>query len=288
LNRLQNQNDLLLADARSGEVRRVFRDESKTWVDVVDGVEWIDKGGAFLWLSERDGWRHVYRVPRGGGEPLLVTRFDADVIDLVGPDEQGAWVYFTASPEKATEQSLYRSRLDGAGAPERVTPRDQPGTHGYVLAPGARLAFHTWSRFDVPPATEVVDLPGHASRRALTDITTLRQKVAPLVQPGVEFFTVSIDDGVTLDGWMLKPSQFDLGATPSSCSYSGGGQPDSGRSVGRRAHALPPRLAEAGYIVLSVDNRGTPAPKGRHAWRKARCGAVGDLSSRNRRRPSAR
>jgi dipeptidyl-peptidase-4 len=281
LNRLQNQNDLLLADARSGGVQRVFRDESKTWVDVVDGVEWIDKGGAFLWLSERDGWRHVYRVPRGGGEPLLVTRFDADVIDLVGLDEQGAWAYFTASPEKATEQSLYRSRLDGAGVPERVTPRDQPGTHGYVLAPGARLAFHTWSRFDVPPATEVVDLPGHASRRALTDITTLRQKVAPLVQPGVEFFTVTIDDGVTLDGWMLKPSQFDsarrypvvvfvYGEAASQTVVDRWG---AGRMLFHRA------LAEAGYIVLSVDNRGTPAPKGA-AWRKAEYGAVGDLSSR--------
>lgn len=280
LNRLQNRNDFLLADARSGEGRRVFRDESKTWVDVVDHVEWIDAGAAFLWLSERDGWRHLYRVPREGGVALLITRFDADVIDLAGLDEPGGWVYFTASPGDATGQYLYRARLDGAGAPERVTPRDQPGTHGYVPAPGGRLAFHTWSRFDTPPATDVVDLAAHASLRALTDIEPLRAKVAPLVQPGVEFFAVDIGEGVALDGWMLKPSHFDPGRRYPVIVFVYG-EPASqtvvdrwgaGRTLFHRA------LAEAGYVIVSVDNRGTPAPRGAR-WRKAEYGAVGDLAS---------
>ncbi|MGE0462007.1 MAG: S9 family peptidase [Vicinamibacterales bacterium] len=281
LNRLQNQNDVLLADARSGDVRRVFRDESKAWVEVVDRVEWIDKGAAFLWLSERDGWRHLYRVPREGDEPVLLTRFDADVIDLAGLDEPGGWAYFTASPDSATEQFLYRARLDGTGAPERVTPRDQPGTHGYVLAPGGRLAFHTWSRFDVPPAVDVVDLPGHASKRVLTDTDALRKKLAPLVRPGVEFFAVDIGDGVTLDGWMLRPSHFDPARRYPVIVFVYG-EPASqtvvdrwgaGRMLFHRA------LAEAGYVIVSLDNRGTPAPKG-SAWRRAEYGAVGDLSSR--------
>src|SRR5262245_6953241 len=99
LNRLQNRNDFLMADRKTGEVKRTFRDESKTWVDVVDEVQWIDEGRAFLWVSERDGWQHVYRVPRDGGEAALVTKFDADVIDVAGFDEKGGWLYFLASPE---------------------------------------------------------------------------------------------------------------------------------------------------------------------------------------------
>src|SRR5690606_19563421 len=87
LNRLQNRHDLLLADIKSGDVRRVFRDESETWVDVGDEVTWIEDERGFLWLSERDGWRHLYRVPRDGGEARLLTRFDADVIDMAGVDE---------------------------------------------------------------------------------------------------------------------------------------------------------------------------------------------------------
>ena len=91
LNRLQNRNDFLLGDARTGEVRQVFRDESTAWVDVED-VQWLDGGKAFLWVTERDGWRHIYRVPREGGTATLVTRFDADILDVSGFDEQAGWV----------------------------------------------------------------------------------------------------------------------------------------------------------------------------------------------------
>ena len=68
-------------------MKRVFRDESKEWVDIVEEVPWVDGGRTFLWLSERDGWQHVYRVPREGGTGQLITRFDADVTDIAGFDE---------------------------------------------------------------------------------------------------------------------------------------------------------------------------------------------------------
>ena len=282
LNRLQNQNDFLMGDARSGEVRRVFRDESKTWVDVVADVKWIDGGKAFLWLSERDGWQHAYRVPREGGEARLVTPFEADVIAVSGVDESAGRLYFIASPKSATQQYLYRSPLDGRSAPERVTPADQPGSHAYSVAPGGRLAFHTYSRFDRPPVQEVVSLPAHQSLRPLTDTSALTAKVAPLLAPPVEFFTVDIGSGVhiELDGWMLKPKNFDpkkrypvivhVYGEPASQTVTdrwGGG-----RMLFHRA------LAEAGYIVVSLDNHGTPAPKGA-PWRKKVYGSVGDLSS---------
>ena len=282
LNRLQNQNDFLMGDAASGEVRRVFRDESKTWVDLVDDVKWIDGGKAFLWLSERDGWRHAYRVPREGGEPRLITRFEADVISVSGVDEALGWLYFIASPKNAAQQYLYRAKLDGSGVPERVTPESQPGSHSYNVAPGGRMAFHAYSRYDQPPVQDVVALPEHRSLRALTDVSALAAKVAPLLTPAVEFFTVDIGSGIhiPLDGWMLKPKTFDpkkrypvivfVYGEPASQTVTdrwGGG-----RMLFHRA------LAEAGYIVVSFDNHGTPAPKGA-AWRKKVYGSVGDLSS---------
>ena len=281
LNRLQNKNDLLMGDVTTGEVRRVFRDESKTWVDLED-VKWIDGGKAFLWISERDGWRQVFRVPREGGEPRLVTKFEADVIAITGVDEPLGWLYFTASPGNATQGYLYRSRLDGGGPPERVTPADQPGSHSYNLAPGGKMAFHTYSRFDQPPVMTLVSLPVHTTLRPLTDVSALTAKVAPLVAPPVEFFTVDIGEGVSLDGWMLKPKAFDPSrrypvivnvygepaAQTVNDRWGGGGM------LFHRA------LAEAGYLVVSFDNRGTPAPKGA-PWRKIVYGTVGDLSSRD-------
>jgi dipeptidyl-peptidase-4 len=282
LNRLQNRNAFLLASARTGEVREVFRDESKTWVEVVDTVRWIDGGQAFLWVSERDGWRHVYRVARAGGPAALVTRFEADITEIAGVDEAGGWVYVMASPGRAAERYLYRAKLDGTGSPERVTPGEQPGTHGYDVAPGGRIAFHTWSRMDQPPATDVVDLPAHRSLRGLTDTAALVSKLKPVLQPPVEFFEVAVEKGVSLDGWMLKPSRFDPARRYPVVVFVYGepaGQTVVDRWGGARM-LFHRALAEAGYVVLSVDNRGTPAPRGA-AWRKVVYGTVGDLSSKD-------
>lgn len=281
LNRLQNRNDLLLGDARTGEVRRVFRDESDAWVDV-EPLQAIAGNREFLWLSERSGWRQLYRVPRDGGEPVLVTRWasPADVISIQGVDEAGGWVYFLASPASAIERHLFRVPLAG-GTPERVTSAEQRGTHAYDIAPGAALAFHRYSRFDVPTAVDLVALPSHRSVRALTDTSALRAALTPVVTPPVEFFSVGVGDGATLDGWMLKPSHFDpakrypvivfVYGEPASVTVTDG--------WGGNQRLFHRAMAEAGYIVMSVDNRGTPAPKGA-PWRKVVYGAVGELAAK--------
>jgi dipeptidyl-peptidase-4 len=281
LNRLQNRNDLLIADPETGTVSRLFRDESKTWVDVVDDLQWIDGSRACLWLSERDGWRHVYRVTRSGGDATLITKFDGDVVAVLGLDEKDGWLYFSASPQNATQRYLYRSRLDGREAPVRVTPADQPGTHAYTIAPGARLAFHTYSRFDRVASMDVVDLPAHKALRSLTDPSVLVKKVQPILEPATEFLTVDIGGGVTLDAWMIKPPSLDPSKKYPVVVYVYG-EP-AGQTVldrwGSAQMLFHRALAEAGYVVVSVDNRGTPAPKGA-AWRKVVYGSVGDLSSK--------
>jgi dipeptidyl-peptidase-4 len=280
LNRLQNRNDLLRADAETGAVTRLFRDESKAWVYVVDQMRWTGNGEALLWQSERDGWEHVYRVPRAGGDATLLTRFDADVPEVLGTDEAAGWLYFIASPSNATQRYLFRSKLDGSGTPERVTPPDQPGTHDYDLAPGGRFAFHTWSRFDQPPVTDVVELPAHRALRRLTDPAALASKLSDALKPPVEFLRVDVGGGVVLDGWMLKPSSFDPGRKYPVLVYVYGepaGQTVLDRWIGD-LRLFFRALAGAGYVVVSFDNRGTPAPKGA-AWRKIVYGAVGVLSS---------
>jgi dipeptidyl-peptidase-4 len=280
LNRLQNQNDLLLADAVTGAVTRRYRDQSRTWAELVDELRWIDDRRAVLWISEKDGWQHVFRVPRHDGDAQLLTPFDADAIDVAGVDETDGWLYFIASPANATERYLYRSKLDGSGAPERVTP-DQPGTHTYELAPGGRLAFHTWSRFDRPPMTEVVELPSHRPLRALTNPSALTEKLTDVLNPPVEFTTVDIGGGVTLDGYIIGPPSFDASRKYPVIVYVYG-EPASQTVLNRwggRGNLFLRSLAQAGYVVVSVDNRGTPAPKGVE-WRKVVYGSVGDLSSK--------
>jgi dipeptidyl-peptidase-4 len=271
LNRLQNQAILFEADPKTGAVHEIFRDEDKAWVNVrEEEFQWIGKDP--VWLSERDGWRQIYvgsrRIPTGPG----------DVISLVNVDS--TWAYYMASPDNATQQYLYRTRFDGSGAPERLTPKDQPGTHTYRIAPDGKYAFHTYSRFDIPPVTDLVLLPGHASQRVFQDNAKLRKAVAPLLDPPVEFFQVPVSDGVVLDGWMLKPRGFDPNQKYPLIVYVYG-EPASAnvRDAWGGNRALFHRaLANEGYLIVSFDNRGTPAPKGRE-WRKVVYGAVGVISA---------
>jgi len=282
LNRQQNRNDFLTADIKSGAVTRVFRDQSTSWVEVVEDVPWIDGGRTFLWLSERDGFQHVYRVPREGGDGQLITKFDGDVTDIAGFDEKAGYMYFRASPDNAGQRYLYRARLDGGGVPERVTPANQPGTHRYDVSPNGKLAFHTYSQFERVPITEVIELPSHTAVRALTDPSAVAAKVKALLNPAAEFFRIDIGDGVQLDGYMLKPAAFDAAKKYPFITHVYG-EP-AGQTVndawGGSQMLFHRALAEAGYIIISIDNRGTPAPRGT-AWRKIIYGTVGDLSSKD-------
>ena len=282
LNRLQNRDDLVLANARTGEARAVFRDESKTWVDFQDRVRWIAGNREFLWESEKDGWRHVYRIARNGSGEKLITRFEGDVLKVVGVDERGGgWLYFAASPGSAIEEYLYRAKLDGSGAVERVTPPGQPGTHTYELSPDGQWAVHTYSRFDDPPTVGLVSLPAYHAARTLVDNSALKAKAADLLAAPAEFCQIAIGGGVTLDGWIVKPPRFDASRRYPLLVYVYG-EP-AGLTVrdawGGNRGLFHRALAEQGYLVASFDNRGTPAPKGA-AWRKVVYGAVGDLSSK--------
>jgi dipeptidyl-peptidase-4 len=283
LNRRQTENDYLLGDAVTGSVTRVFHDAAPAtkpsgWVEVQDHVTWVDGGRAFLWLSERDGWRHLYRVARDG-QTTLLTKFEADVISLTGVDDHSA--YFIASPSNATQRYLFRVPLDGSSPPRRVTPADAPGWHDYTPAPGGRMAFHTYSSFGRPAMMEVVSLPDHRSLRQLLDPSVVQRKVAGVVGQRTEFLTVRVADGVTLDGWMIRPSSFDASKKYPVIVFVYG-EPASQTvtdawSGGRLFYRA---LADAGYVVVSFDNRGTPAPKGA-AWRKVVYGAVGVLSAQD-------
>ena len=281
LNRLQNADDVLLADAATGAVRTVVAERDSAWIDLDEDIPWLAGGQRFLWSSERDGWRHVYSVSRTG-ETRLMTPGAFDVESVVKVDEAGGWVYFIASPADATRRYLFRMRLDGRStAPERVTPAAATGTHGYDVSPDARWAFHSSSSFDTPPLIELVRLPSHEVVRTLVANERLRAAVAPLVRSAGEFFKVAVTGNLSLDGWMIRPRDFDSTRTYPVLVYVYGepaGQTTRDAWQGSQGlwyHVL----ADLGYLVVSFDNEGTPAPRGR-AWRKSIYGRIGALSSR--------
>ena len=285
LNRKQNTLIEFAGNAKTGQVKEVFRDSDQAWVDMPEGEEArlrLNGGKSFLWVSERDGWRHAYAVPMGGGEPVLISPGESDIFKVEATDPDGRWIYYTASPDNATQKYLYRAPVDRSVGPVRLTPLDQPGTHGYRISPDCRWAFHTYSRFDRPMVTDLIRLSDHKQVRMLEDNAPMRGAVAAITNPPVEFLQVKVSDGVVIDGWMLKPRNFDAAKKyPVIVFVYGEPANATVKDAWAGTNGLFHRaLAQEGYLVVSFDNRGTPAPKGR-AWRKAVYGAVGLLSAQD-------
>jgi len=280
LNRLQNTNKVMLADVRSGCVRTILTERDEAWVDISDSLKWLDDGSAFTWLSERDGWRHLYLVSRSGEKITLLTPGQFDVISIQSIDEEGGWAYYIASPDNPAQRYLYRSPLDGSGKVERVTPTNQKGTHRYQISTDSRWAFHTYSSFDTPPTIELVSLPEHKTKQVLEDNLELRSKLDKLKKRPTDFFRVDIGNGVQLDGWCMKPPHFNPKKKYPLFFYVYG-EP-AGQTVkdvwGGKRYLWHLMLAQQGYLVMSVDNRGTSAPRGR-AWRKCIYRRIGILAS---------
>jgi dipeptidyl-peptidase 4 len=281
--RRQNADELLLADSRTGAITTAYAETSKTWLDATDPMvmdplrtAWWLRGGRFTWISDKDGWRHVYTVSRQTRSEMPLTRFEGDAMNIVAVDGERDVLYFIASPEKATERYLYAGHVND-GSVTRVTPPGAAGWHSYDISPDGRWALHTYSRADVPPRIDLVALPDHRVIRTLVTNDALARKTATFTRQPIEFTQVRLEDGVTLDAMVIKPTDFDPSRRYPVLVYVYGEPAGTmvedqwaGGRLGFRA------LADEGYVVLTFDNRGTPAPKGA-AWRKVVYGKIGDL-----------
>ena len=276
LNRLQNTNTVYYGNVSTMELKAFYGDHDDAFLNIHDNIVWLDGNKWFTWTSEKDGWRHLYRVSRDGKKETLITKGDFDVIDVLQIDPKGGYVYYMASPASAVEQYLYRSRLDGKGVAERVTPAGFTGTYSYNISPGAKYALCSYSNHATPRVYEMVTLPDHKTVRLLEDNEALRKVYASYGFRSREYFQVDIGEAV-LDGWMIKPRDFDpakkypvifnIYGEPASSTVQNSWSGDYWNQL----------LAQQGYIVMSIDPRGTNNPKGRE-WRKCIYGKVGILA----------
>ena len=289
LNRKQNHSKILGVNVKDNVANLIFEEQDETWIDVLSSWEntygltyrhefkWINAGKEFLWFSEKDGWRHLYRIDLSG-KVTPVTYGNYDVINLLHFNEKENSLYFHASPDNATQKYLYKAKLDGKGTAERVTPADLPGTHSYVISPSGKYGMHQFSNSYTRPASEWISLPKH---QPLDPSQSIASKL-PANQGAktVEFFKINTADGTEMDGWMVKPKNFD----PTKkypvlfmvYTEPWGANVKDNYGVGRNRN-YQGDMAEDGYIYISIDNRGTPAPKGR-AWRKSIYRKIGRLN----------
>ena len=282
--RFRDKREFFLASV-DGKLERIFQEVNEAWAvgshRLNSGAKWIRDGKAFIFISEKEGWRQAYLCSRDGKQETKLTPGKYDIIGRARVDEAGGWYYFIASPENATQKYLYRVPLDGSGTLERVTPEDQPGTHKYDVSPDAKFAIHTWSSLNRPPVVDLVELPSHKSVRVLKDNSALKARAESVLKNPTEFVKIDIGDGVVLDASMTKPSNFDPSKKYPVFVYVYG-EPYLQTVLDEWGAAQIDFLrvvADAGYVTVSIDNRGTACPKGA-AWRRSVFGSLGPLSTK--------
>lgn len=282
LNRKQDVNSVYYAAATSGELTKVLVEQDAHYITDVQDVHWLESGDEFLWESERDGWWHVYRISRDGAGVTDLTPGEFDVTSIARIDEDGGWLYFIASPQAMEARYLYRTRLDGSGRMERVTPESFAGNNAYQISEDGLWAVHTHQRFMQPPQYRLVSLPEHREVSMLEDNQIVIDKLAALRLGDHEFFRVKARDGLPLDGYLIRPPDFDPAKQYPIVFYVY--SEVAGQTVqdtwGKKRHLWHLYMAQRGFLVASVDSRGARAPRGRD-WRKSVYGAIGVLASRD-------
>ena len=280
LSRRQNESRIILVDVVINTTKTIYTEIDKAWVDAkaeATGWTWIEGGKKFIWSTDKDGWRHIYAIGLNGAQ-TLITKDNFDAIELSMVDEKNGLVYFMASPTNATQKYLYQVNISGGNA-TRVTPASQSGTHSYDISPNGKLAFHDYSSASVFPVSDVVELSSHKT----LSVGEADERAKTMVLPKVEFFKITTDDGVEMDGWMVKPKDFDPKKKYPIVFYVYG-EPASQTVVDRFGTGFnrlyKGNMANDGYIYMAVEGRGAPAPKGRE-WRKSIYHNIGNINIRD-------
>ena len=258
LNRHQNRMDLLLGDVSTGTTRTVMTDTDDAWIRIDEHeIIWIRNGQEFVYTSERDGYSQLFLFRRDGTLIRKLTIGAWDILDVHGVDDKNGFVYFTGAADGPLSRPLYRVGLDGKGF-KRIT--GAAGTHRITFDPTFTYYVDSYSEAGLPPIQTIREADGDLVR-TLADNAALRKRLEALRLNGLEFLKVPAEGGVELNAWIIKPRDFD----PSRryplliYVYGGPGSQTVTDSWGGDRYLWHQALAQEGYLVASVDNRGTGA-----------------------------
>jgi dipeptidyl-peptidase 4 len=253
LNRAQTALDLLIADSTTGKARAVLSENDANWINVSDDLYFLKDSKRFLWSSERSGYRHLYLYDLEGKQLAQLTTGEWEVSAVDAVDEPKGLVYFTAAEKSPLERHLYRVALDGSGF-ARLSKGE--GTHAAVLAPNAAAFYDTYSNTATPPRQELYRADG--SRIAALNENKIAELADYHLSP-MEFLTVKSRDGVQLNASIIKPPDFHPQKKYPVLVYTyGGPRAQVVRNAWGGANFLWHQLmAQKGYIIFSLDNRGS-------------------------------
>lgn len=259
MNRYQNKLELLFNNASTGESKVVYTESCDTYIDIHEGqgdyVYFTADKGSFIITQEKDGFNHIYRYDMTGKLMNQITKGNWDVVSFLGIDEKTKTIFYTASETTATEKDVYSVKLDGSGKKKISTEK---GVHYPDFSTGMKYYINTYSSANTPPFIAIYDAQGKQIRVLETN-EALVKKMAEFDISKKELFMFKTSEGVELNAWMIKPSNFNADKKyPVFLTFYGGpGSNKVNNSFDGRDYFWHQMLAQKGYIVMCVDNRGT-------------------------------
>ena len=257
MNRHQNHLQLMLVDASENQATVLLDEQNKYYIDITDDLTFLEDGKHFIWTSEKSGYNHIYKYDMKGKEKAALTCGDYDVISFYGVDEQRGQVYYQAAERSPLERQVYRVSLKGKKK-KLITPMS--GTNSVQLS--STYDYYTLRHSTINSASTYVVYDRKGKKvRALEDNAAHTQTQADYSVQPIEFFSFTTSEGVELNGWMLKPYDFNANREYPvfMTQYSGPGSQQVVDSWRGMSYWWYQSLAQQGYIVACVDPRGTGA-----------------------------
>ncbi|MEI8202514.1 MAG: S9 family peptidase [Bacteroidota bacterium] len=256
MNRLQNKLELLLADAANGSTKIIYSEENKWYVDLNEYLQFTSDAKSFFICSEKDGYNHIYHYDLSGKLINQVTSGNWNVTEISGIDDKAGKIYFISTEESPLNRDIYSIRFDGSQK-ERVFKEN--GQHAVTFSNSFNYCIHSYSNAGLPKQFALMNLSNGKLIKTLEDNKQLQQTIKEYNFSRKEFFTFNTTENISLHAWMIKPVDFDSTKKYPVLMYVYGG-PGS-QTVENRWEvsdfAWFQLLAQKGYIVVSVDNRGT-------------------------------
>lgn len=260
MNRHQNHLEFLLADLSKDhpfdiELKRIFEEKSETYIEINDNLTFLSNGKEFLWNSARTGFNHLYLFDMSGKEVRAITSGKWEVTEFLGLDEEEGRVYYIAAEESPLEKAVFTVDLRGK---KKRSLSAMPGNNKAQFSSSFAYFINTWSDANTPPVISLHDNKGKQIR-ALEDNRRLREAMSEYrISPKV-FFTFKTERGDELNAWMIQPTGFNPNEKyPVLLNvYGGPGSNMVSNSWGGHNYLWHQMMAQQGYLVISVDPRGT-------------------------------
>ncbi len=256
MNRLQSEIKLWEVSAKDAEVELLFSEKAPAYLEINDNIRFLSDN-SFIWTSEMDGYNHIYHIGENGKIKKQITSGNWDVTEFYGIDEEDGMLYYQSAEESPMERSVYRINLKGK-AKTKLSP--VPGWNSAAFSDGFKYFIHNHSTKDKPNYETLHASDGKLIRELETN-EALTNKLAELELSVKEFFSFDTEDGVSLNGYMIKPTNFDENKQYPVLMfvYGGPGSQTVKNQYDGLNHFWYQTLADQGYIIVSVDNRGTGA-----------------------------